>query len=325
MHPPRFHNTSTRSRRGRLRAWAAAALGAALALGDAGAASAGPGETVVVLSGDAAPYRAAEESLDQLLSSAGAVRTVQIDQLTSADLDDLASKTTGAVIAVGTPAAVRLHQRLPARSPLVYCMVSDPERAGLVGGERPTPGVSAETPIADQLDVLKHAFPQARSIGMLYRGSSKRSAENPTALREALGAGFRVVAVDLDKYPDVAAGVKALVAAHPDVVWTAADTAVFDTGTIKTLLKETLAARVPVFGFSLQFVRAGALVGIGVTPQGQAAQAAALAQRLMAGDSPRAEALPPRVRLAVNTTVARRLGVSLPESFMRSVDETYGE
>jgi ABC-type uncharacterized transport system substrate-binding protein len=90
-----------------------------------------------------------------------------------------------------------------------------------------------------------------------------------------------------------------------------------------------LRRRVPVFGFSPAFVRAGALIGVGIDPHAQGRQAGELV-RLSLARSPTADSIPNAVRLAptyqlaVNLTVARKLGVTLPAEFIAHADQVFG-
>ncbi len=298
-------------------------LAIAAAPGGAVGLNSGRGATVIVLSSDAAPYQQAEAGIRRAREGAGEIRTLRVDGLAAESLKELEKSADDVVIAIGTPAAVKLHQSLGQGSRLLYCMVSDPERAGLTAGRR-TPGVTVDVPVSEQVAVIKRALPGARTIGVLHRASSDRSRTNLEALRAAWGSEY-IIAIDADKHKDVAAALHELIDAKPDIIWTFADASVYDSTCTKALLKESLEAKVPVFGFSLQFVRAGALIGVGVTPEDQAEQAARMAADLTGGKDVRAEPTGPRVRLGVNTAIGRRMGVRLPESFLRAVDETFGE
>jgi ABC-type uncharacterized transport system substrate-binding protein len=291
-----------------------------------------PTETVIVLSSDAAPYKAAETSLrHELASTHTSVRTVLLNELTAPDLESLSRQATGSIIAIGSDAAASLHTRLPQSAPLLYCMAADPAGSGLTSG-RTTPGVCTDVPAARQAELLMKGMPATRTIATLYRASVPASAAMVDAMKKALPSGVELKPVDLDKHEHVAAAVDTLLALKPDLIWTGADPSTYNTGTIKALLKDALGAGVPVFGFSTQFVRAGAIFGVGVRPEDQGEQAGAIARGFIvdaavaAREATAADRIrPPKVRIAVNTIVAKRLNISLPQSLVGSADDVFAD
>ena len=76
---------------------------------------------MIVLSGDAAPYAQAETGLKrQFGEQKRETRTVSLQDLMSQGLDATVGKNAELVVAVGTPAAVWLHGKLPATSALGF-------------------------------------------------------------------------------------------------------------------------------------------------------------------------------------------------------------
>jgi ABC-type uncharacterized transport system substrate-binding protein len=131
----------------------------------------------------------------------------------------------------------------------------------------------------------------------------------------------------VDKHESVAKAIDALLAGGVDVVWTAPDSSVYDVATVRSLLLEAIRSHTPVFGFSPAFVRAGALLGVGIEPAHQGRQAAAIVDLLLkaaaaassgATTQPRPEQLcpDPEFQLAVNLIVARELSITLPKSLV---------
>ena len=113
-----------------------------------------------------------------------------------------------------------------------------------------------------------------------------------------------------------------------DMVWTAPDSTLYDTASVRALLLAALRTNTPVFGYSTAFVKAGALVGIGVDPEAQGQQAATLALQLLkgAGDAKTSRVNPPEnFQIAVNLIVASQIGVQLPPEFVQRATYTYKE
>lgn len=283
-------------------------------------------ETWIVLSSDAVPYRTCESALGKELAPTGTtIRSVLLAQLDDAMLKQLSTKRSGAIVAIGSEAAARLQSGLDPKAPFTYCMVANPRASGLAA-DRPTQGVSTDIPASEQFATIKRALPSLRKIGVIYKASSPRSAELLAELRASTGS-VSIEAIDIDTVGSPSDAIRRIVQSKPDIIWTAADSSVYNAGTIKALLKESLAASIPVFGFSSQCVRAGALLGLTVKPEDQAAQAAQIARRFIdsPGEPQTSSIVSPKFRLAVNTVVANRLDIRMPSELLGSADETFGD
>ena len=230
-------------------------------------------EVVIVISADLPPYRQAQEALTTSLASEHC-SMVTLEQIT-ADITKLPANAD-CVVAIGSAAAIWLHQRKVPIPPLVYCMVSDPQTAGL---QKPpnAMGVSTDVPPDQQITLIAETLPHARTIGLLYRLGDEQSRQAMEKARTLLPQGWEleIVAIDLQGSPAIA--IELLLSRNIDVVWTTPDTAIWNEATVRSLLLTSLRRRVPVFGFSTSFVRAGALFGVGLEPATQGRQAATLA------------------------------------------------
>lgn len=282
-----------------------------------------PPVVAVVLSKEAEPYRLTEKGLRSTLARRGAVLTTLVlgpqgpgpDRVESAQI----------IVGVGTEAAQWAQANAPEGAEIVYCMVSDPAGAGL-GQGRIAHGVSAEIPVAEQVSLLRQALPGVTHVGTLYNAKSPRGAGFLEAFRNAAPTDWTIHAIDTSTKASTSEAIAALMARKPDVVWTIPDSTVFDLATVRTLLGEAIRSRVPVFGFSVAFVRAGAALGVGIEPEPHGVQAGELALRVWEERERRGRALPaaltmpPRFQTAVNLSVAEQIGVQIPEAVRRQAD-----
>jgi len=285
----------------------------------------GAGPIVLVLSSDAAPYVQAQGGLNaQLAAQHCTTRSVTLAEATQ-NLADLT--TAPAVVAIGTSAALTLQKVLPAPTPLVYCMVADPGNSGLAQG-RATYGVSTDIPLKAQFALVAEALPQTRTIGILYHADTPEGQRHLKMVQDALPGGWQLQAVAIERSDSIAGAIDELAKKHVDVIWTAPDASIYDTASVRALLLAGLRTNTPVFGFSPAFVRAGALLGIGVDPQAQGRQAAILTAALLQNP---ADPQRPRVaaaehfQIAVNLIVASKLGVQLPQEFLGRATHTFKE
>ena len=288
------------------------------------ATDSGLGEVLIVLSGTAQPYQDAEAALrDRLKSQGERLTTVQLAKI-SADPKALASDPR-AVVAIGTEAAAWVHKNSEPPTLMVYTMVSDPQGLGLEQGNRAF-GVSVEVPASEQLAIVTEALPKARKVAMLVRegGASERVAAD---LRHALPSGWYLEVVEIRSSESASQAIERMLGLKPDIVWTAPDASVYDAATVRALLLAALRQNVPVFGFSPQFVRAGALLGTGIDPAEQGRHAGEIVLERLRPDAPAraAEAAAPRFQIAVNPVVAERLGISLPRSLLQRAEVVHGK
>jgi len=278
------------------------------------------GNVVIVLSGDAQPYMHAEEGFKKKFTGqTSSIRTILLSDVADKGIEATIGKSAAAVVAIGTPAADYLHTEFTQPVPLVYCMVTNPTSVGLMDG-RPAFGVTIDVPIAIQIDLIAKAAPKARTLGMLYNSTAPEAKIMLKRVADALPRGWKLVAVAVDGYGSVADAIDALTSRHIDIVWTNIESGIYETATVRTLLLAGIRQKLPVYGFSPAFVRAGAIIGMGVDPTSQGEQAAGLAVRLLHDPAdntiPRMEA-PEKFQIAVNLIVADKLGIQLPADLIQ--------
>lgn len=272
-------------------------------------------DVTIVVSSDAAPYVAAQTAIEDRLAGYGhTTRRLPLSKLMHGRPPTFDGMT---IIAVGTPAATYLQQHRQSSTSLIYCLVADPTAAGL-GTGLPTYGISATVSVTTQFVLIAEALPEARSIGMLYRADVPTSVRHLEAARAALPAGWRLQEIAIDRSGSIAGAIDDLLHRDIDIVWTAADRAVYDRTTVRSLLLAALRHKIPVFGYSLSFVRAGALLGIAIDPAQQGVQAAGLAHDLIVRRSADPNR-PPAFEIAVNSVVAEMLAIDLPSMFLERV------
>jgi putative tryptophan/tyrosine transport system substrate-binding protein len=273
---------------------------------------------VLVLSSEAAPFQQAGQAAGDRLRQEGYAITSRVLQSDREhDRVWLMGNSADAYLAIGSEAARLLRQTLPSGSNVSYCMVTDPEALGLV--EHGAVGVSTDVPIELQYELIAEALPHARTVGMLYHSDHGRSSRLRERAEQSLPDGWRLEAVAINDHPSTAEAIDALFSRRIDIVWTAPDSSVYDSATVRALLLGSVRRRVPVFGFSSPFVRAGALVGVSITPQRQGRRAGELtAEMLMrqSSDSDRGRIVPPQFDVSVNLIVAEAIKVDLPRSLI---------
>lgn len=265
-------------------------------------------EVVIVMSADLPPYRQAQEALRIHLPTE-LCTLMTLEQITT-DKTKLPA-TASCVVAIGSAAAIWLHERKIPGPPLIYCMVSDPVTAGLQKAPIAM-GISTDIPPDQQIKLIAETLPQARSIGLLYRSGDERSRQAMENSRALLPPGWKLESVAIDLQESPAAAIDHLMSRNIDMMWTTPDNAIWNEATVRSLLLTTLRRRVPVFGFSTSFVRSGALFGIGLQPATQGTQAAALVQEVLSEKILMNTVIAPTYEICVNLIVAQKLSLTLP-------------
>lgn len=269
-------------------------------------------EVMIVLSSEAPPYRQAATAISERLAGVQAIKPVLLDQLRG---EPPAGKTW---IAIGSTAAARLRPLLGPDQRLIYCLVTDPAAAGLLDDPR-IHGISATVPLATQFALLGAVRPHCRRISVLVLADRVDREALQTAVHAALPAGWEARFVPVAAVDRIADQIGA-VTEDTDAVWTYPDSTLFTDASVRMLLLTALRRRVAVFGFSPSFVRAGALVGVGIDTSSQGLQAANLVIELNARPTDMPVHLPPRHQTALNLVVARKLGLQPPAALIAATD-----
>jgi ABC-type uncharacterized transport system substrate-binding protein len=291
------------------------ALRIAVALLLLAASRAAATDVVIVRTSDAEPYTQAESALrEQLALQKYNIKSLLAREASDKGIDASIGKPD-MVIAVGTASARWLHKQLPADVKLTYCMVSNPADAALMQGHA-CAGVSTDVPLADQLKLVAEALPRARSIGLMYRSDTPEGRSSLAEFQHALPNGWHVEAVAVNDHPSVAAAIDALMLKQIDIAWTTADQKLYDTACVRSLLLSAVRSKIPVWGYSLPLVRAGAMLGVGVEPAAQGRQAAELVIKTIKDPSGFKTGTigPERLQIGVNLIVAGQIGIEIPDS-----------
>lgn len=284
------------------------------------------GEVVIVTAGKDKPYEQARDASRGRLQSAGfSCTTLRLDEVDEAQLKEIRKRGPAAFLAIGSDAASYLHQRLDGTVPLCFCMVGDPESAGLTKGTAAI-GVTTEVALKTQFELVRQAMPKAGAVGLLYRSATAKGRTQLTEIKAALPAGWRLEAVAVEEHGSLSEAIDALLRKKVDLVWTRPDATLYNAPGVRALLLGALRQGVPVYGFSRPFVRAGALLGIGVEPETQGEQVAEVLQKLLREpDVARQTTVhSPRGNVIVNQIVAERLSIKLPSAVVDQAAEVIG-
>jgi putative ABC transport system substrate-binding protein len=241
-------------------------------------------------------------------------------------MSQIKSSPPDLVLALGTEAADQVKSAL-GRMPAVFAMVVDPVQSGLVSSlSRPggnMTGVTLAIPPSQTLEVIRRAVPGVRRVGIIYD-----PAQSQRAVREMTDAarplGLQVIARSVRSASEVPRAAEDL-RGSIDCLCAPVDGTVYSPQSAKFLLLFALRNGIPVAGFSANLVEAGALLALYPDYADVGRQAGYLALRVLAGEPPGSVpvAAPRKALLAINLSVERTLGLSIPQAVRKTADRIF--
>lgn len=207
-------------------------------------------------------------------------------------------------IAIGPEAAGAIDRTVHAGIPVIHALLYEAE---VDQGLKSTTTVVLDIPPAALVEQLKRYFPGKMRIGFL-RGPSQTDAYVRSFEQAARSAGVTLVVISCREARDLVATFLQF-EGKADLIWCPPNAQLYTTATVKPLLIASITNRLPIIGFSEQFVKAGALFGGGPDLADAGEQTASAAERVL-----RHETVPERLcvrkfHYLYNQHIARLLGV----------------
>ncbi len=226
------------------------------------------------------------------------------------------------LVTMGELAAQAAREGAPETS-MVYCMVQDPGRLGLLNNINAA-GVAFATPIKNQLAAFRMVNPRGVRIGVIYGEESSRLVQE--AQKASAVVRLAIVVRPITSEKDVPQALRTLLTGPEavDALYFPFDRLLLGDETRRFLLAETLKAGKPVYSFSPALVSEGALVSNGADVASIGEQAAELVGRLAAGDkTARGAQLVPRAELVVNKKIAEKLRLEIPADAIKAANRVF--
>jgi putative ABC transport system substrate-binding protein len=223
------------------------------------------------------------------------------------------------VLAVGVKAALAAKLEV-LDVPVVYCLVLDPDKYDLSAPN--VSGISLEVPPAQQFATMKTILPKLKRVGVLF-DPTKTGRLLQEATLVAKQQGIELLAQPISSEREIPPMLRTLLPLV-DALWLVPDTTVLSEESLPFILQESLDANRSVFGFSSEFVKRGALLGLSVNYRDIGKQAARLSRRILDRQVvPPVKTVPDHFSLALNLKTARFLGLEIPPEIERRADERY--
>jgi putative ABC transport system substrate-binding protein len=215
-------------------------------------------------------------------------------------------------VAVGTPAMTAMARK-PPTVPVLNVLVPRASFRSLARASARTQdsrlfsAVYFDQPWARQLSLIRNAVPGHRVGILLGRDSVELSGSLMAAAKDAqMVANIEVVTDEADLLP----ALKRLLP-YSDALLAVPDASIYNRSNIATILLTSYRAKVPLFGFSLSYVKAGALAAVYSQPEQIAQQVAEIIQKLPASGSLPPPQSPRYFSVTVNAQVRMSLELNL--------------
>ena len=225
------------------------------------------------------------------------------------------------LVALSAPAAQALMKHTK-QMPIVFAGVTDPVRAELVPGWSASgtnvTGVSDLLTMARRVELIRQLIPQARRIGVVYNPTDAASVVVIREFQEQLTkAGMLMIEVAALRALDVAAASRSLIG-RVDAIHTFWDS--HTQAAYPGLVKVANDSKIALFAVETVNVQTGALAALVVTERDVGAAAGRQVVRILRGVKPGSIApeVIGRPQIQINLVSAKKQGVSLPDSLLKT-------
>ncbi|KEA63318.1 ABC transporter substrate-binding protein [Marinobacterium lacunae] len=232
----------------------------------------------------------------------------------------LVGEAPDVIVGISTPSAQSLVSATR-DIPVVFSAVTDPLSAKLVSNyEAPgknVTGLSDMTPVTQHLGLIREFLPNLKTLGVPYNPGEPNAVAIVALLKEeAAKIGIEIVEAPAPKSSDVMMATQKLIGAV-DAIYCPTDNTILTA--LESVVKVGIDAKIPVFSGDTGSVERGAVAALGFNYHDIGRQTGAVVVRILKGE--KAGDIPVRVAvgsdLYVNTTMAGRMGVEIPQSVLK--------
>ncbi|MCM0583425.1 ABC transporter substrate-binding protein [Weissella diestrammenae] len=229
------------------------------------------------------------------------------------------SEHTAVAVGIATPAAVAIANTIHDR-PVVFSASTNPVSAKLVKNyARPgknVTGVSDQAPLEQQLKMMRTLLPQMQTIGVIYTSSDDSATTEATKFQHlAQQAGLTVKMYSIASSNDLNQTSLQMVAGHNvDAVFVPTDNTI--AGAMSTLIKNTDAAKVPVFPTVDTMVKQGGVASESINQKAIGIATGKMVAKILDGAEPATTPVDfmKTGDLIINRAQAEKLGITIPDT-----------
>lgn len=226
------------------------------------------------------------------------------------------------IFSIATPITQAL-KRVTAASgtPVIFGAITDPVSAGLVSSMDSTgtnlTGTSDVWPYYAQLALIKEILPNVDAVGILFNPGEDNTRFAMDQTRQAAQRlGIKLIESPISSSNDTSLAIKSIID-KANAFYVPADNMAMSVA--PTIIKIAHESKKPVFAGDPGTFESGAVAGVGVSYRNLGRESANLAYQVLVGKrkpSELAVVTSKDPEIMVNLVVARRLGITIPESLI---------
>ncbi len=225
------------------------------------------------------------------------------------------------LIGIATPAAQGLANATT-DLPIIMGAVTDPVGANLVTDlNKPSgniTGVSDQTPVADEIELIKAITPGAKTIGVLYSSNEDNSKSQVAAFKTAAeAAGYTVIEYAVPSSNEIASTVE-VATSKVDVLFTPVDNTI--ASAFSTVVSVANKTKTPVYTSVEDMVEGGGIASVTLSQYDLGVATGKMAAKILDGADPANTSVEifNQGSVVVNKKVADELGLTIPADILKS-------
>lgn len=228
------------------------------------------------------------------------------------------SENVDLAVGIATPAAISLANTLQ-KQPVIFAGSTNPIGSKLVTNyEHPmgnVTGVSDQAPLKAQISMMKEMLPNLKTVGVLYTSSDDSATTEALKFQKlAKQNGLKTKVASVASSNDINQTVLQLISNHQvDALFIPTDNSI--AGAMNTVIKNTDAAKIPVFPTVDTMVKQGGLAAEAINQKEIGIKTGRMMGRILSGKTGKSQSVEfmQEGHLVINQERADRLGISVPK------------
>lgn len=212
--------------------------------------------------------------------------------------------------------------------PHIFSAVTDPIIAGVVKAFDDHPahitGLATPQPVVSTFKLMREIFPNAKKVGMIWNNAEANS-EYCTMLarKSAKELGFELLERTINNPNEIDEALKALISKDIDIFFTSGDVTVQTL--VPSIAQKLIEKKIPYFTNNPDDIKDGSFLSIGANYFEVGKEAAKVLIQVLEGTPPSQIDIRTYVPedFIVNETIAKKIGVEVPESILNKATTVY--